>query len=92
MIGCSSDGEIEDVVRASLYDPDSVKFGEVRYFYDGQAACITVNAKNRLGGYVGDTNMALYEAKDGSWSIFGKGCIWEDVDYEVAAILLEKEK
>lgn len=40
-----------EAVRERLYDPESARFRGVRAVYAGY--CGEVNAKNRLGGYVG---------------------------------------
>jgi len=41
-------------VRERLKDPDSAKFREVHYNRNNGVACGLVNAKNSMGGYVGD--------------------------------------
>lgn len=48
---CGRQGKVEAVVKESLKDPDSAKFGEL-YEKDGYG-CILVNAKNSMGGYGG---------------------------------------
>lgn len=49
--------KLEEVVLAKLNDPDSAKIRNIRLFsdwtVDGSAMCGEVNAKNRMGGYVG---------------------------------------
>lgn len=46
---------VHDAVRARLADPNSATFGPISFgaVTGGLAACGTVNAKNNLGGYVG---------------------------------------
>lgn len=41
------------IARAGLLDPDSAKFDRVHYNAATGATCGLVNAKNRMGGYVG---------------------------------------
>lgn len=51
----------EDAASAQLTDPDSAKFRNIRYGYlvrgkpDHRIVCGEINAKNRMGGYVGYT-------------------------------------
>ena len=57
-MSCDLSGKLEDTARAtmtSLYDPDSAQFRNLRNVSKGQEPiiCGEVNAKNRLGGYVG---------------------------------------
>lgn len=42
-------------VRAALVDPESARFQDVRAFSETKAGCGVVNAKNRMGGYIGNT-------------------------------------
>lgn len=44
----------KDAVRAILKDPDSAKFKDVQYNRKTGVSCGVVNAKNSMGGYVGD--------------------------------------
>jgi hypothetical protein len=53
-------------VRDSLKDPYSARFGAFTQI--GDEACITVNAKNVYGGYVGDRQVSLY-LSDGKWVV-----------------------
>jgi len=66
LVGCG-DSAVKKAVRESLVDPDSAKFGSVKYSKNGEAACVTVNAKNRMGGYTGDSQI-IVEKIDGKWS------------------------
>jgi hypothetical protein len=43
-----------ETVRGQLKDPDSAKFTNVRKSRDGSHVCGYVNAKNSMGGYVGN--------------------------------------
>lgn len=51
-------------VKASLNDPGSAVFRNVTYSSKSKEACGAVNAKNRMGGYVGFTEFIV--AKDGT--------------------------
>jgi hypothetical protein len=62
----------EDAVRAVLKDPDSAKFGEFYYNEKTQKGCLTVNAKNSMGGYTGD-QQAYIEKTDKGWDSFEIG-------------------
>lgn len=69
--GCSEKGAVEDAVREALVDPDSAKFGEITIVDagSGKMACATVNARNRMGGYTGDTQMVVgFDAESGEWA------------------------
>ena len=43
----------KDVIQGGLNDPDSAKFRHVFISPKGRAVCGEVNAKNKMGGYVG---------------------------------------
>lgn len=70
LTGCgdSDVGRIEAAVKARLVDPDSVKFGSVTFSPKGESACIEYNAKNRMGGYSGQTIASLIYGADG-WKV-----------------------
>ncbi|QOW19642.1 hypothetical protein INQ41_00670 [Lysobacter ciconiae] len=52
------------LVKQSLNDPDSAVFEQVHYVTRTGATCGSVNAKNRMGGYAGQT--AFVVGKNGS--------------------------
>lgn len=54
---------IEKVARAGLKDPDSAKFTHVTYYPETKSGCGLVNAKNSMGGYVG--NVVFIAGLDG---------------------------
>lgn len=57
----SAENTAKKAVRESLFDPDSAKFsGVFKGAADGNY-CGSVNAKNRLGAYVG-SNLFMYES------------------------------
>ena len=64
LVGCT-DGEkvITDKVKSQLSDPMSAQFQEVEYFIDDKntLGCGLVNAKNKLGGYVGFTPFMYWQ-------------------------------
>jgi hypothetical protein len=54
LTACSDEPNARKAVLAELKDPDSAKFGEFTKSEDSDMACYTVNAKNSLGGYIGN--------------------------------------
>ncbi|KMS55944.1 hypothetical protein [Sphingobium cupriresistens] len=60
----------EDAVRGSLKDPDSAKFGDFYYNEKTKKGCLTVNARNSMGGYTGD-QQAYVEPGDKGWLTIG---------------------
>lgn len=65
LAGCGNEGAAKDAVRQVLNDPDSAKFSELRPGASAGDTCGYVNAKNRMGGYVGDTPF-FYEKSTGT--------------------------
>ena len=57
----------EDAVRKSLKDPDSAQFGNFYFNKKTQKGCLTVNAKNSMGGYTGD-QQAYVRHTDAGWT------------------------
>ena len=54
--GCGiQEGPAKDAVKAMLNDPDSAKFEGLQAGITSGDVCGYVNAKNRMGGYVGKT-------------------------------------
>ena len=69
--GCDSTRSgAEAAVLENLKDPDSAQFGEFYYNPDTGRGCLSVNAKNSLGGYTGDQQAYVRNTADG----------WENVD------------
>jgi hypothetical protein len=64
--GCSQDGSLQKSIISVLKDPDSARFGDVKYFKD--YACYEVNAKNSMGGYTG-RQVAFMNKIDNSWHV-----------------------
>ena len=55
---------IEAEVRARLIDPDSAKFEGVTFNRGKSVGCGFVNARNRMGGYIGRTHFVLFPDGD----------------------------
>ena len=54
LIGCStSESNLKERVKRTLIDPESVQFRELSLSVSGNCLTGEVNAKNRMGGYVG---------------------------------------
>lgn len=67
--GCNSQkSAAEAAVRKDLKDPDSAKFGELYYNEKTRKGCLTVNAKNSMGGYTGD-QQAYVTKGDKGWEV-----------------------
>lgn len=66
--GCDRDKSgAEDAVLETLKDPDSARFGEFYYNPKTKKGCLTVNAKNAMGGFTGD-QQAYVVNMDGKWA------------------------
>lgn len=63
--GCGQQKAVEEAVRQNLKDPDSVRFGTFYSNGSSKRACITVNAKNSMGGYTGDKQVRMEKTADG---------------------------
>lgn len=63
----AEEGKIQEAVRVSLKDPDSAKFGKLTQVNKSRA-CLTVNAKNALGGYTGD-QVAYLAKSENKWVV-----------------------
>jgi hypothetical protein len=63
-----SESEAKKAVLANLKDPDSAKFGKFTQVGEN-LACMTVNAKNSMGGYTGD-KQAFLKKVDGKWAFY----------------------
>lgn len=71
LAACGEESDIQKAVKTGLKDPDSAKFGSysvVTSKKGGTYACITVNAKNSMGGYVGNKEAVVQKSKDG-WDL-----------------------
>ncbi len=57
------------LVRSSLKDSDSAKFGDAVIIDYGKAACVEVNAKNSYGGYTGYQQAMLANVQGAGWQV-----------------------
>jgi hypothetical protein len=68
LASCSgAESDAKKSVLAVLKDPDSAKFGQFTNIHD-KAACLTVNAKNSMGGYTGDKQASLMKFSE-KWKL-----------------------
>jgi hypothetical protein len=71
LVACGGDeSAAKKAVLANLKDPDSAKFGKFS-LAGTKGACLTVNAKNSMGGYTGDQQALLSRKEDNSWMVLG---------------------
>ena len=73
LAACGDESDAQKAVKSILKDPDSAKFGKTTLLKgaDGKDyACVTVNAKNAMGGYVGDKQSVVIKLKD-QWESLG---------------------
>ncbi len=69
ILGCGGDeGEIKKITIQNLKDPDSAKFGDVQII-ENRLACLTVNAKNSMGGFTGN-QLAFLRKEGGKWEFY----------------------
>ena len=66
--GCSQRPEIESALKEHLLDPFSAQFRDLAISTDGNSACISWIARNRMGGY-GGWKVATFKKSDDKWSI-----------------------
>lgn len=83
----TEEGKMQAAVIASLNDPDSAKFGKMTQV-DESNACLTVNAKNAMGGYTGDQQAYLTKSKS-KWTVLQ---INGDLDHEGCITVMTKDK
>lgn len=70
----------KDAMRANMVDPDSAQFRElvIRHRDGMRILCGEVNAKNRMGGYVGFRPFFIEGSKDGAAGSFGDPVVAPD--------------
>jgi hypothetical protein len=61
------ESKAKKAVLAVLKDPDSARFGQFTQVNE-KRACLTVNARNSLGGYTGDQQAFLAKG-DKNWDV-----------------------
>ena len=73
LVACGDEASIKKEIKNNLKDPDSAKFGEFTIKGTGHKnpqgqellmACVTVNAKNSMGGYTGNQEASLIKNGD----------------------------
>lgn len=65
LTGCSGKSGAEAAVRERLKDPESARFGDFYYNAETKRGCLTVNARNTMGGYVGDQQAHVERTAEG---------------------------
>lgn len=65
LVACSGRSGAEDAVRKILKDPESARFGDFYFNSKTGKGCLTVNAKNSMGGYTGDQQAYVRRGEDG---------------------------
>lgn len=63
---CGDESAAKKATLGALKDPDSAKFGA--FSQEGDSACLTVNARNSMGGYAGNQEATL-EKISGIWEV-----------------------
>ena len=51
--------KVKSIVKNMLIDGESAQFTDLKYYKATNFACGFVNAKNKMGGYVGNTSSTL---------------------------------
>lgn len=67
-----SDGAIQEAVREGLSVQEGARFGAIEHgsFGSTKFACATVDAKNKLGMYLGPHQVPIVKRSDGKWQAF----------------------
>ena len=70
LVACGGGDEAaaKKAVLGRLKDPASAKFGKFS-LAGKKGACLTVNAKNSMGGYTGDQQAYLLKEGENSWFV-----------------------
>ena len=79
----SAESDAKRAVLERLKDPDSAKFGKFTQVTD-KGACLTVNARNSMGGYPGAKEAMLYK-QDDRWSVL----TFEKVSHEACIEIMK---
>lgn len=88
--GCgSAESDARKAVLGSLKDPDSAKFGKFSQANE-ESACLTVNARNAMGGYTGDQQATLIKL-DNEWIVMDITKGSHDICIKSTREVLEKE-
>jgi hypothetical protein len=79
---------LEQLIAASLKDPDSARFSGKIVIVNGKAACVEVNAKNSFGGYTGFQQAMLVKFSGSSvWTFISV----KDINQELCTYVLDKK-
>lgn len=62
-----AESDARKAVLGRLKDPDSAKFGKFTQVNE-KSACLTVNARNSMGGYTGDQQASLIK-QENAWIV-----------------------
>lgn len=93
LVACNrTEADIQQAVRETLIDPGSAVFGQTTIARDGNSACVTVNSRNRLGGYAGEQEARVERAADGRWRVAAipdEGCAANLMSLQGADDILE---
>lgn len=89
LASCSgSERQAKKAVLERLKDPDSAKFGKFTQVNE-KSACLTVNARNSMGGYTGDQQAQLIK-EDNDWSVLEIDELSHDLCIDIMKKLTEK--
>ncbi len=87
LVACGGDeSAAKKAVLGNLKDPDSAKFGKFS-LAGAKGACLTVNAKNSMGGYTGDQQAYLLKDGEKGWIVIA---IDKDLSHEKCIEVLSK--
>jgi len=87
LVACGGDeAAAKKAVLGHLKDPDSAKFGKFS-LAGTKGACLTVNAKNSMGGYTGDQQAFLLKDSEKGWIVIA---IDKDLDHKMCIEVLSK--
>lgn len=86
-VACSpTERAVQAAVEEGLKDPESARFGEFSVSSKGSHACISLNAKNSYGGYVGERQYYVYKVPGSKeW----KSLIDSDENHQSCAEMIE---
>lgn len=82
--------QIREAILEALIDPESARFGEMAWDKERTVGCVTVNSKNRLGGYTGDQQVVVIK-DDGKWLAVSSLDVSQDVCLQIAASVVKDD-
>lgn len=68
LTGCGEQSTFEKLIKADLIDSESAQFRDLVLSDNKSRACLSYNAKNRFGGYVG-WSVAMFEKREAGWHL-----------------------